>query len=347
MASADKEKAAATEAPPPVDQKMPHEKNGFSVSALGKQSQSQRETIPTHKISTVGRHHYDGVYISEGHTRTAKIGRESPPGGPIYQTKSSLGGVSYGFGTAKRDITTLKRTTTNRNKPGEFITPIPEDKDDMPTNDALGACPDSQHFKYSRDPAIIMGTEPRGQLKDAFLLQSNPAAFYASESPGPAAVGGEFGPNYKVTQRELAPARKFGARTQHKGTNWMRFGDNPDEVGPGRHERKDNSLGKQHLTQRRNQPCNKFGNAPKFQRDSSEGSISNLDAAKSSLGKQALARNRSEPSINFSADNRATRSKTMLCMTSQDRGPTACMPKFVARQPQLPMERHVMRSGFG
>jgi len=347
MAAADKEKAA----PPPdtkyVDKPLPHEANGFTCSALGKQAQSQRETIPTIKISRCGRAQTDAVYISEKHTRTAKIGRESPIGGPIYDNKSSLGGCSFSFGGAKRDITTLKKTNANRNRPGEFFLPQQEDKDDMPTNDALDANPDANRFKYTRDAASIMGTCPRGQLKEAFLLESHPVAFFAHDSPGPAAIGGEFGPNYKFAMKSIAPARQFGRKTHHKGTNWMAFGSNPEEIGPGRHERKDVSVGQQHLTQRINQPVNKFGQAPKFLKTKSQDTISNLDAAKSCLGKQALAKNRSEPSINFSADNRDTRSKSMLCMTPLDRGPTSSMPKFVARQPQLPMERHVMRSGFG
>lgn len=323
------------------------DKDSFSVSALGRQSQSQRETVSTHKISTVGRHHYDGVYISEEHTRTSKIGRESPPGGPIYKVQSSLGGAKYGFGTAKRDITTLKRTTTTRSRAGEFMIPSNEDQDDQPTNDALDASPDSQNFKYARDPHPVMGTEPRGKLKDAMLLKNHSVAFYARESPGPAACGGEFGPKDAITKPTLAPARPFAGRTVTRATDWLRYGDNPDEVGPGRHERKDTAIGQQHLSHRRNQSVNEFSHAPKFAKERSHDGISKLDAAKSSLGKQALAKNRSEPSINFSADNRATRSKTMLCMTRQDQGPAAVMPKFVARQPPLPMERVIMKSGYG
>jgi len=338
MAAADKEKAAAPPEPY-VDKPMPHEANGFTVSALGKQTQSHRKTIPTHKISKVGRAQTDSVYISETHTRTARIGRESPIGGPIYDNKSSLGGASFSFGCAKRDIRTLKKTNANRNKAGEFFLPQQEDKDDIPTNDALGAHPDAQKFKYSRDPAIIMGTCPRGQLKDAFLLHSHPVAFFAHDSPGPAAIGGEFGPDYKFAKKNIAPARQFGRKTHHKGTDWMRFGDNPDEIGPGRHDRRDESLGKQHLTHRINQPVNKFSSAPKFQKTRSEDTISKLDVAKSSLGKQALGKNRSEPHINFSADNRDKRAKAMVCMTHLDRGPVATMPKFVAMQPPLPISK--------
>lgn len=320
------------------------DKDSYTVSSLGKQAQSQRESIATHKLSRVGREQVEAVYISEDHTKTARIGRA---GGPVGGQRSTLGGVSFGFGTAKRDITTLKRTSTTRYKPGEFFLPNNEDVDDVDTNAALDVVPDSQQFRYIREPTIRIGTEPRGKLKDATLLHNHSVAFYARSSPGPAAIGGEFGPQVGPTKPNLAPARPFGARTHHKGTDWMRFGSNPEDVGPGRHERRDASMGQQHLTQRRNQACHEFPKQAKFAKNRTDSAISKLDAARSSLGKQCLGRNRSEPSINFSADSRETRSKTKMCMTRQDEGPKATMPKFVARQPPLPVERTIMTSGFG
>jgi len=325
------------------------DKNSFSVSALGKQAQSNRATICTHKISSVGREQYQKVFISEGHTRIAKLGRESPVGGPIYDVhKSSLGGAKISFGTAKRDITTLKKTSV-KNKPGEFFLPNNEDPDDLDTNKALDVLPDSQQYKYKREPTIAIGTEPRGKLKDAALLQNHSVAFYARSSPGPAAIGEEFGPKWQSTKPRMGHARPFGMKTKNKGDDWMASnrGSNPDDVGPGRHDRKDDSLGQQHLSRRRNQAVHAFPSAPKFPRTKSDDVISQYDAARSCFGKQTLAKNRSEPSINFSADNRDTRAKTKLCITRSDEGPRATMPKFVARQPMLPSERSVMGAGFG
>jgi len=327
------------------------DKNGFTVSALGRQSQSQRQSTAIPKISEAGREHFENVYISEGHTRTARICRESPKGGPIYAVKGTLGGVSFGFGTAKRDITTLKRTSTTASRPGEFFAPVNEDADDIPTNYALDVLPDAQPFKFRRDPTMPIGTEPRGRLKDGSLLKNHSVAFYARNSPGPAAVGGEFGPQFVSTKPRLAPARTFGSKCHHKGVDWIRFGsgDNPDDVGPGRHERRDNSFGLQHLSHRRNQSCHEFPKGPKFAKELGRGvePVSKLDAARSSLGRQPLAKNRSEPCVNFSADDRATRSKTKLCLTRTDEGPKATMPKFVARQPPLPEERRILACGRG
>lgn len=322
------------------------DRNGFTVSAIGKQVQSNRESLPIPKFSTVGREQTDAVYISEDHTKTARIGRE---GQGLGNAKSTLGGLTCGFGGAKRDITKLQRTSTTRNKPGEFFAPRIEDIDDVDTNYALDVIPDSQPFKYPRDPTVMIGTEARGRLKDGSLLINHAVAFYARASPGPCAIGGEFGPSIGATRPNLAPARTFGIKTKHKGTDWQTGGDNPPEVGPGRYDRRDVSLGQQHLTHRRNQSCHEIPKANRWQsqRNVDDGGISALDAARSSFGKQTLAKNRSAPSVGFSIDTRDSRSRTKLCITRSDEGPKAAMPKFVARQPPLPMERHVMTSGCG
>lgn len=319
------------------------DRDSYSVAALGRQAQSARATIPTHIISKTGRSHYDKVHFSEEHTKVAKLGRESPPGGHIYEVKSTLAQNAIGFGKAKRDITTLKRTSTTRYRAGEFFAPQVEDPDDIETNMALDLLPDNQNCKYRRDPTIIIGTEPRGKLKEVTLMKSHSVAFYGRESPGPAAVGDEFGPKLGPTKPSYHAAKfQTSKRVPEKA-----IGDNPPEVGPGRHERRDVSFGKQHLSSRRNQACHGFSTAPKFEKDRSQDTISQVDAARSALGRQVLAKNRSEPKVSFCSDNRDIRSKTKLCMTRSDEGPRVNMPKFTASMPQLPMEKTIMRSGFG
>lgn len=311
--------------------------------ALGKQVQSTRHTIPIVVFSKTGRQNYEKVHISEEHSRVGKLGRESPIGGPIYTLPSTLENRSISFGKAKRDITTLKRTSM-KNRPGEFFAPMIEDKDDIPSNDALDIIPDNQRFKYRKDPVCIIGTEPKFKLKEAELIANNQVAFYAKDSPGPAAIGGEFGPNHGPTQKNYGDAGKFA---QAKRVAEKPKGDNPPEVGPGRHDRRDVALGPQYLSHRRNQPCNEFGRAPKFPKERVTDTICQLDAAKSSLGKQVLNKNRSAPSVGFSCDDRDKRNRTKLCMTRLDEGAKAHMPKFRASQPMLPMEKTIRMSGFG
>lgn len=293
------------------------DKSGFTLASLGPQVQSNRRSSPSFTLSKVGRHQRECTYISEEHTRIQMVGRESPKGGPIYEVPSSLDKKSCGFGAGKRPDLYLKRG----------------DPDDVPTNDALGVHPDSQPFKYRRDPAIVIGTEPRGKLKDAALLHNHSAAFFGRESPGPASVGETYGPNISPTRPRIAMAVPFGGKLK---MNWMRTGDNPPDVGPGRHERKDVAIGPQHLSKRRNQSVHLFPNAAKFPKKRIEDSISVLDAAFSAMGKQTLDKHRSEPSIGFNKDTRDARSRTKLCMTKADEGPRANLPRAVFSMPRLP-----------
>lgn len=316
--------------------------DGVTVPALGTQAQSSRKTAPAIGMSKVGRNRYDSMYISEDHTRTARLGRESPVRGPVYNLPSSLGGVSISFGSGSRDLSRLKRTSA-RNRPGEFSLPV-DDPDDVPTNDALDIQVDSQQFKYRREPEIIIGTDPRGKLKDAELIKNHSSAFFGRQSPGPAAIGDDYGPGVGPTKPTFAPAMPFGVRTK---VNWMKCGDNPRNVGPGSHERKDISIGQQYLSRRRNQSVHGFPKEPKFPKNKYQDSISVLDAARSSMGRQVLGKNRSEPSVGFSADSRSTREKSMVCYTAKDVGPKASLPKFTASMPRLPMERTIMTAGLG
>merc|ERR1712060_267944 len=112
------------------------------------------------------------VYITEDHNRTQRLGRASPIGGPIYEQSSTLGGVSYSFGGKKK-----AGANATRPKTGDML-PKADDPFDLPTNDALGCNVDSQPFKYRREPKHIIGTEPRGALKDAALMENHSVAFY-------------------------------------------------------------------------------------------------------------------------------------------------------------------------
>lgn len=309
------------------------DKNGFTVAALGNQFQSARKSAPSYGISKVGRNAREPVYISEEHTRIQRIGRESPVGGHVYDVPSTLQTKgTIGFGKGERtDFTTISAGR--------------EDPEDLPTNDALGITPDSQPFKYRRQPTIMVGTEPRGKLKDAFLIKNHASAFFGRQSPGPAAIGPEYGPTINPCRERMAPARPFGVKYK---TNWMKYGDNPDQVGPGRHERKDVSIGPQHLSKRRNQSVHAIGKEQRFPKAKvANDQISQLDAATSCFGKQALHKNTSEPSVGFGSGSRDNRARTKICITKLDEGPRANMTKFTTSMPSLPSEKMIMSLGMG
>lgn len=313
------------------------DKSGVTVQACASQAQSQRKSAARIGISKVGRSQTEAAFISPDHTRTARLCRETKAG-PVYDLPSTLGGCSTRFAAGPLD---------EGRSPERFRSQMTSNDDlySLPSNDVLrDVHPDSQPFKYRRDPKIIIGTQPRGKLKDAELIKNHTAAFYARDSPGPAAIGGKYGPAVGPT-KPAPTGGQFGIKTT-KGT-WMSCGDNPPNVGPGTHERRDASIGQQHLTRRRNQSVHGFPKQAQRPKNSHQDSVSVLDAARSCVGRQVLSKNRSAPSINFSADNRDGRSKAMICRTKEDVGPKAHLPKFTASMPRLPMERTIMETGIG
>lgn len=300
--------------------------NSFTVASLGVQAQSQRKTQPVYQLSKVGRESREKVFISKDHARASALCRDSPIGGAIYDLPSTLDTKAVAF---------------TKGKCTDFLEVKAEDG--IPTNDELQIHVDSQQFKYGRDSTILIGTEPRGRLKDAELIKNHAAAFFGRQSPGPAAIGDKYGPNFLATKPRMAMARPFGAKLK---SDWQKISCMPDNVGPGIYPRKDISIGQQHLSQRHNQPVNAFTRAPKFGKTRNADSVSLLDAAKSAIGKQGLSKNRSEPTIGFGVGTRDRRSRTTICMTKDDLGPKAFMPKPFHAMPTLPVEKDIMKTGW-
>lgn len=307
------------------------DKDSYTVASLGRQVESQRVSARRVVISNVGRAAREKVYISEQAIKANRLGRESPTMDsiclPSTLNTNLATTTSFGYGN-RTDFTAIK-----------------VDPDSVPTNDALHCFPDNQQFKYKRDATMVIGTNPRGKLKDAFLLKNHTAAFLGRSSPGPAAVGGTYGPSFEMTKKKLAPATKFASKTK---LVWPGQGDNPPEVGPGTFERNDSALGPQHLSKRKNQATHAFPHAPKFPKERVQNDvISQYDAARSCFGKQVLNKYRSAPSIGFAVDTRDTRNKTKLCMTKLDEGPRGNFAKVHISMPTLPPQKVILASGFG
>lgn len=305
------------------------DKDGVTVNAVGKQAQSQRHSAPSYGISKTGREHREKVFITEKMIKPNRLCREGPLGGAVYDLPSTL--------NPKPEI-----KMASGKRPDIWGTQKPED---IPSNDALFILPDSQPFRYPKQADILIGTEPRGKLNQAELMKAHAAAFFGRGSPGPAGVGGDYGPDFSVTKKRLGPARKFGVKITKP--DWMQVSPMPPEVGPGRYTRKDSSLGAQHLTQRRNQSVHAFPRGPKFAKIRSADTISQLDAARTCFGKQPLGKNKTEPSINFNCDTRGSRDRTQVCRTDLDKGPVAFMPKMSFSMPALPTEKSIMIGGVG
>jgi hypothetical protein len=302
--------------------------HSFEVPAIGKQVESQRKSLPVVSISKVSRQAREKVFISKAASVVTALGRHSTVFGPKYDLPSTMD-VKEGRGAGF-----TKGCST------DFLNIRPEDG--ISTNDELEILVDSQQFKYPRDATHVIGTDPRGKLKDAELIKNHAAAFVGRNSPGPV-YGGSGGPNYKCTKPTQAQAVRFGQKLPSK---WQEISDTPVQVGPGIYRRKDDSIGRQHLSQRKNQPVNEFPHGPKFEKTRSADAVSQLDAAKSSVGKQSLSINKSEPSVGFGRGTRNQRSRTAICITSADMGPKAHMPKLHMSMPRLPMESEIMKAGY-
>jgi len=304
------------------------DKHGFTVASIGSQSQSCRKNQTVYVGHSVTREQRDKVFISHDHSKAFALGRESPIGGPIYNLPETLN-VKSGVAFTKGEANAFGKKA--------------KDQDGIPTNDELQIEVDSQQFKYGRDPTMLIGTEPRGRLKDAELIKNHAAAFFSRDSPGPAAIGEAFGPKFTATKPRMGNAMPFGVKLK---SEWQRLNNQPDNVGPNLYIRKDVAVGNQHLSHRKNQPVNKFGRGAQGGTIRNADSISILDAAKSSLGKQVLSRNKSDPTVGFGRGTRDQRGRTAMCMTREDQGPKAFMPKQHMSMPRLPMESEVMRSGW-
>lgn len=290
------------------------DKDAVTVPAIGHQAQSTRRNLPSYSFIKAGREQREKVFITKDHIKTSRQGREGALG--TYTVKRELGGVSVGFSKA----------------PGTDLILAKSDCGGLYTNDELAIPIDSQPYKYRRDATILIGTDPRGKLKDADLLKNHSAAFFGRESPGPAAIGPEFGPNIEPTRERLVRDTTIAGKLP---CQWSMGGDTPGNVGPGIYVRKDVSIGKQHLSKRKNQSVHAFSHQPKFPKDRSADSIVVLDAAKSSFGKQGLSKNRSEPSVGFGCGSRDKAGRVTICRTVLDQGPKATMPRTVFSMPSL------------
>jgi hypothetical protein len=303
----------------------------FSAPAIGKQVESQRKSLPAYGFSRAGRASREKVFISHEAAVTTSLCTHSPEGGPIYDIPSTMD-TKNGRGVA----------FTKGKVPGLYNF---RPEDGISTNDELQILVDSQPFKYSRDTTVLIGTDPRGRLKDAELIKNHSAAFFGRVSPGPV-YGGDGGPDIKPTRPKIGYAVPFGQKWNIKDST-----NTPDKVGPGVYDKKDiatktAAFQNQNLSHRKNQAVNAFQRAPKFPkgRDESE-AVSKLEAATSAFGKQGLSKNRSEPGVGFGRGSRNSRSRTALCITKEDMGPKAHMPSFRMSMPRLPMEVEIMKAG--
>lgn len=87
------------------------DKNSFTLSALGQQAQSQRQSAAHHSISAVSRDARQNVFITEKHIKPNRLGRESPKVNSIHLSSTldtnlaTTTGLGYG---GRSDFTAQK-----------------------------------------------------------------------------------------------------------------------------------------------------------------------------------------------------------------------------------------------
>eukprot|EP00747_Dinoflagellata_sp_TGD_P221772 gnl/TRDRNA2_/TRDRNA2_93559_c0_seq1.p1 gnl/TRDRNA2_/TRDRNA2_93559_c0~~gnl/TRDRNA2_/TRDRNA2_93559_c0_seq1.p1 ORF type:complete len:319 (+),score=43.11 gnl/TRDRNA2_/TRDRNA2_93559_c0_seq1:65-1021(+) len=314
------------------------DKDGVTVHSIGNQIQSSRTSSPSYTISSTGRAAREAVYVSEMHSRSAKLGRTHPKGA-VYDLPSTLSTRGCGFAPPKSKPSPGKKSYAHE------LYPAPADGGPICSGDILGNTVDSQPVKYERAATMVIGTQPRGQLKDAELLKSHSAAFVGRESPGPAAPGEDVRAQFQGTKPKLAWSAPFAGKA--KG-DWLASpSGTPSNLGPGTYPRKDPAIGPQHLSKRKSAAAHAVPQAERFQKSNAYDIISKYDVATSSFGKQVMSRSKTAPGCSFGTSTRDGRSSSAMCFHQLDRGPKASLPKRPMSQPNLPLEKNIMASGIG
>lgn len=302
--------------------------DSFDVAALGRQHNSNKETMPSYSFGTGVRGASAKVFISKRHEKRKAV-MNSP--GPVYGIPSTVGnGPKHGFGTEEQ----------RHNNKAEY----PDSSVDLTCSII-----DSQGLKFSSTKGVHFGTEPRMNSKNAEPIQDNPTSNLCTQSPPSFDYNPEYGlvakatPEYSFGPREAKTGDKCATRSIH-----MPATGTPRRVGPGSHTLPP-GVGQQPSSARKSAAAWSFGgrktsssNAPR------DRPFPHLDPQPelSSLGKQVVSSARSAPSCGFGTSTRDHSARTHLIVTEADRGPAAKMPPARFHLEMPPMERHLPKPGL-
>jgi len=302
--------------------------DSLDVTALGRQHNSTKETMPSYSFGTGVRGAANKVFISKRHEKR-KCVMNSP--GPVYGIPSTVGGgPKHGFGTEEQ------RHKNRAEYPDSSV-------------DLTCSLVDSQKLKFSTTKGVHFGTEPRMNSKNAEPIQGNEGSNLCTQSPPSFDYEPGYGlvtktmPEYSFGPRDAKPGEKCATRSIH-----MPATGTPRRVGPGSHSQPA-GVGQQPNSARKSAPAWSFGgrktqssNAP---RDRPFPSL-DPEPELSSLGKQVVSSARSAPSCGFGTSTREHSARTYLIVTEADRGPAAKMPpaKFHLEMP--PIQKHLPKPGL-
>lgn len=288
------------------------------ASALGRQHDSKKETMPAYSMGTGSRAAATNkVFLSKAHIARANPG-VSP--GPHYDPNELFGDAPmFGFGTDEQ------------RKP-MAVAKYPDSSVDMTC-----ATVDSQPFKYKSTKSVNFGTEAKGTYKNAETIRVHPGLalgmnspcaleYYAEKAEPKVAKSNprySFGPKPSGDKKDKAADKgpvKVVPRMKLNPTA------TPRHVGPGSHNQPA-SLGNQPNSARSSAPSYSFGGSPRLPESRSTGPIVDASPRLSSLGRQVVSNHKTSGTCTFGEATRDGVARSQLVMTTADRGPAAMLPK--------------------
>lgn len=298
--------------------------DSFDVPAIGRQHNSNKETMPSFSFGT-GIRGSTKIFISKKHEKRKAV-LNSP--GPVYGIPSSVGyGPKFGFGTEEG------RPVNKAQYPDSSV-------------DLTCSTVDSQTVKFSSTAGVHFGTEPRMNPKNAEALRANPTTNLCTQSP----ISFDYNPDDTVITK-TRPEYSFGPREAKLGEKpstriHIPKTGTPRHVGPGSHPQPD-GVGPQPSSARKSAPSWSFGGkkAATTPRDRNMGLI-DPSPELSSLGKQVVSGSRSAPSAGFGTSTRDHSARTYLVVTEADRGPAATMPKAQFHLEMPPVQKFRPQPGL-
>jgi hypothetical protein len=280
--------------------------DSFDVPSIGRQHNSQKETMPSFSFGTGVRGAGNKIFITKKHEKRKAV-MNSP--GPVYGVPNTVGaGPKFSFGTEEQ------RSTAKAQYPDSSV-------------DLTCSVVDSQTVKFDGTKAVHFGTEPRMNSKNAEALRGNAEANLCTQSP----LSFDYNPDDSLVAK-AHPLFSFGPKNTSEGMKCparihIPKTGTPRHVGPGSHTQAA-GVGPQPTSARKSAPAWSFGGKPTIVAKPTEGrGFPLLDPSPelSSLGKQVVSNGRSAPSCGFGTSTREHSARTHLVVTDADRGPAATM----------------------
>lgn len=300
--------------------------DSFDTQAIGRQSNSRKETMPAYSFGTGSRDVATmKVYISAKHQKS-KGTMNSP--GPVYSQNTTVGaGPQFGFGTDEQ------RKHSKAKYPDSSV-------------DLTCASVDTQAVKFHATKAVHFGTESRMSCANAEVVRVHPGIMFGQESPGAL----EYNPNEQTIIKKTAEySFGPGAGPQTTGKIVPRITlpltGTPRTVGPGSNTVQP-ALGEQANSARKSAPAWGMGNPSRREGQGQTAALLDTSANLSSIGKQVVSSARSAPQCGFGSATRDHVARTALITTQADRGPAAAMPKPNFHLDLPPPSKNISKPGM-